>query len=228
MCGSWDELEVKLGSDAAPDLVIAPGTGAAQMGARLEMPSGGGRVITLGSYVRALAGFGPLDYRLCLWGWGGSVGSANKLLGRTNVHTVGGAASAPGNLTKVMWDLEEPAEIPEFWELMVGVAWETNPAHVAMLGGYSGTGDRYRKDLAAGAAWPTSMEDSVHLTDHNFAAWIEEYVPLKGIWVMRDGEWLEATAWTNPVLVRRSGFWESAEVKVRRGGAWVDVGAIVG
>jgi hypothetical protein len=85
---------MQLGSDSAPAVVITPGAGVAQMGAPLEMPADG-RVFAIGTYIRSLAGFGGLDYRLVLWGWGGAVDSPNRILGQTALHTVGAAARRP-------------------------------------------------------------------------------------------------------------------------------------
>ena len=212
---------VQLGSDSAPSLVIVPAAGVvAQAGQLLEMPSAG-RVFTVGAYLRSLAGFGNLDYRLCLWGYGGTVDTPNKLLGRSALRTIGPAASAPENLLRVTADLEEPVELGAFYDVIVGVAWATDPAKQALLGGYAGTGERYRKDLDPGAAWPVSMTGAVHLTDHNQAAWIDDYEPLSGVFAYRAGEWKQIG--TNDVLVKRDGFLEPATaVRVRRSGVWVD------
>jgi hypothetical protein len=110
-------------------------------------------------------------------------------------------------------------ELKQFNDVLVGVAWETDPARQALLGGTSGTGLRYRKDLAAGAAWPVTMTNAIPLTDHDYVAWIDDYEPLSGVWVMRNGDWRQA----DDVMVRRAGFWEPANgVKVRRSGVWTD------
>lgn len=205
-----------VGTDSAPDLVISPGTGAAQSATLLEVPNDG-RIVSVGSYIRALSGTGSLDYRLAVWAWDGSVGGANKLLGKSAVRTVSSAASAPGNLLRQVADLETPVELGAFDQVLVGVAWETDPARQALLGGYTGTGSRYRKDLAEGAVWPSSMKSAVHLTDHNFAAWIDAYVPTSGVFVFRAGDWQQAEL----VEVRRSGLWSAGTVKVRRAGGWI-------
>lgn len=207
-----------VGTDSAPDLVIAPGLGAAQSATLLEVPNDG-RIIAVGSYIRALSGFGPLDYRLCVWDWNGSTSGTNKLLGKSAVRTVNAAASAPGNLLREVADLEEPVELSAFDQVLVGLAWETDSSKQALLGGYSGTGSRYRKDLAEGVVWPSSMKSSVHLTDHDFVAWIDEFVPSSGVFVFRSGEWRQTD--TPAVFVQRSGFMEPATVKVRRSGGWV-------
>lgn len=186
------------------------------MAGRLTFPGGGSRVLELGAYIRALSGFGSLDYRLCLWDWDGGVAQPNKLLGRTAIHTVSAAASAPENLLRVTWPLEAPVEVGQFAQVMVGVAWQTEPGPLALLGGYSGSGLRYRKELADGAGWPTSMKNSEAVTDHDMAAWIEVYTPLSGVYVVRAGEFADIDAFR----VRRDGVWYDAAVMVRRGGAW--------
>lgn len=209
-----------IGSDSAPDLVIAPAAGVYQAaGAKLTIEGFDTRILELGCYLRALSGFGSIDYRLCLWRWDGAVGGANPLLGRTAMHTIGTAASAPENLVRVAWPLEDPVTVPGFGEILVGVAWETDPSHSMLLGGYSGAGVRYRKDLATGAGWPVSMKNAVRLTDHNMAAWVETFAPSSGMFVFRAGEWREIDG----LLVRRDGEWFDGSPQVRRAGAWHNV-----
>lgn len=214
---------MKLGSDAAPSAVIVPAAGVvAQAGQLLAMPGSGGRVFTVGAYLRSLAGYGALDYRLCLWGYGGTVDTPNKLLGQSTVRSMSPAASAPENMLRVTADLEEPVELGAFYDVIVGVAWETDPAKQALLGGYSGTGERYRKDSPPGSGWPVSMSGCVHLTDHNQAAWIEDYEPISGVFAYRAGDWKQLDA-GDSFLVVRDGFPHAAAVRVRRSGVWVMV-----
>jgi hypothetical protein len=208
---------VQLGSDSAPGALIVPGAAAAQMGFPLTVPTDA-RIFTLGSYVRALSGYGPIDYRLCVWAWTGSLTGANKLLAQTAIHTINAGGDTLADLVRVTWDLVDPLEISALTDVLVGVAWDTDPAKAMLLGGSSGTGDRYRKDLADGDPWPTSMAGVVHVTDHDFVAWIDDYEPQSGIWVYRSGAWRQADA----VLVRRDSLWTIADgVKVRRSGVWV-------
>lgn len=214
---------MKAGSDSAPDLVIAPGPPVYQAAGVVEVPAAA-RIFKVGTYIRSVSGFGNLDYRICVWAWSGSLTGVNRLLGRTAVRTVSPAATAPGNLLRQVGELEVPVEIAlPFTDVLVGVAWETDPDRLVNLGGFSGTGSRYVKELANGAGWPQGMDNLEHRTDHNFSAWIEDYEPLAGIFVHRAGEWLQI--WSgDTVMVHRGGvFSRGVPVKVRRAGAWVNV-----
>lgn len=214
---------MKAGSDAAPDLRITPSPPVYALASLVEVPAAA-RILTLGGYVRSITGFGNIDYRLCVWKWGGSLAAAHPLLGRTPVRTVGPAADAVENLSRVVEDLEVPVELPlAFTTVMVGIAWETDPDRLLNVGGYT-SGTRYKHEAADGSGWPPAMTGAAVSTPaHALAAWIEDYEPLSGIFVTRSGEWLQLLA-GDTVLVRRSGLWTTAtDVRVRRAGAWVDV-----
>ena len=215
---------MQLGSDSTPGLPLVPAEGVAQMGGRLTFGPSAVRVFQLGAYVRAVAGIGsgPIDYRLCLWSWDGGLGQPNKLLGRSYLQSVGQAAVSVANLVPVTWYLEEPVELPPYADVLVGVAWETSLAHQMMLGCPSGSGIRYRKELAAGSGWPVSMKDSLSNTDHNLSAWVEDYEPASGVWVYRSGAWTELEAGAT-LLVKRDGVTTAAPVRVRRSGEWITV-----
>lgn len=214
---------MKAGNDAFPDLRITPSDPVYQLASLVEVPAAA-RILTVGTYIRSIAGFGSTDFRICVWKWGGSLGAAHPLLGKTAVLHASPAADATENLLKVTADLEEAVEIAlPFTDVMIGPAWETDPARLVNVGGYT-AGTRWKKELAAGAGWPSSMTDATTTSPaHAVAGWIEEYVPLTGIFVFRAGEWLQIPG-GDAVLVQRAGIFETASaVRVRRAGAWVDV-----
>jgi hypothetical protein len=205
-------------------VLLVPAVGVAQSATRLSTTAGT-RVLSLGTYIRALSGApasGPLDYRLCIWAWDGHLGDGNRLLGQSPLHSIGQAAASVSNLVRVTWPLIAPVELGAFADVLVGVAWETDPDRQVLLGASTGTGLRYRKPLPAGASWPSSMKDALTNTDHDFVAWIDEWAPLSGVWVYRDGAWTQTDV--GGILVKRDGFMEPASVKVRRSGVWVDAG----
>lgn len=214
---------MKAGNDSAPDTLISPSSPVYQLASLVEVPAAA-RILRVGAYFRSVSGFGFLDYRICVWQWGGSLGAAHPLLGRTAVRTTSPAASELENLQRQTGDLEDPVELPDpFTSVLVGIAWETDPDRLANVGGHA-SGTRYKRELPDGAGWPQSMSGAAVSTPaHALAAWIEDYEPIAGIFVVRSGEWVQLLA-GDSLMVRRSGVWGGhAPVKVRRSGAWVNV-----
>lgn len=214
---------MKAGDDSAPDTLISPSDPVYQLASLVEVPAAA-RIYKVGTYIRSVTGFGNLDYRICVWKWGGSLGAVHPLLGRTAVRTVGPAAAALENLQRQVAELETPIEISlPFTDVMVGVAWETDPARLPSLGGHA-AGVRYKKELPAGSGWPSSMTGAEATSPaHALSGWIEEYQPLAGIFVMRSGEWTQIGS-GDTVTVKRGAFFETAtHVRVRRAGVWTEV-----
>jgi hypothetical protein len=209
----------RIGSNAAPDLAQwREGNVQQQQAVRLTMPEHG-LITHLGAYLRGVAGYGSISYRLCVWKWDGAVSDQNRLLGQSALKSSSSGTFALGSLIKYTWPLEEPVDLPAGAVFLVGFATDTASGSAAQWGVESG-GTKYSRDTGPppGQAWPDNMKNC-YADSLALAAWVEAYAPVGAAWVRRSGAWVQADA----VQVRRSGAWvDATSVQARRSGAWVD------
>jgi hypothetical protein len=209
-----------IGSEAAPELAQwRSGNVKQQLAVRLTMPEHG-LIHHIGAYLRGVAGYGSIAYRLCLWKWDGATSDTNRLLGQTALKSSSSGSFALGSLVKYTWPLEVPVDLPAGAIFMVGIATDTAAGSAAQWG-LATPGSLYAKDSGppAGEPWPDNMKSCYLDGSGALSAWVDDYDPIGDAWVRRSGVWVQADA----VQVRRAGVWtDAAGVQVRRAGAWTD------
>lgn len=137
----------------------------------------------------------------------------NTVLGQTALQTATGAALAIGASIKYEADVLTPFDVASGATIYVGLS--RAPAG-AMQFGYDNTAVDHYDDVDS--SWPSGMEsESLHANRQ--PGFYVVYEVGSETYVRRGGVWVKATA----VKVRRAGAWVDIgpEVYVRRAGAWV-------
>jgi hypothetical protein len=175
-----------------------------------------GRLLELGAWV---GGWNDTPrVRLSVWT------TAGVLLGQSAQFSVAneGSGGGPGSNVALYTELlETPIELAAGVSFYVGPSRHPDDGFQVSLGA-PGSGPYYA-GRSGGAGWPTpnifGNVGTPETEDRRIGAYVANYEPIPGAYLLRSGVWTEAGA----VNVQRSGVQDEAEaVRIFRSGAWID------